>query len=214
MVAAQFSQSQTALQGGDLGWVRANQLDPEVATVVSQMPPGAISNPVHVPGGISIVTLTGKREIGRDESTVLSLRQVFLPFTGQLNPAAPTEQQRKAVDQAAAIAKSAKNCKDMEEANAKVGQVRPSDPGEVRLEGVGSPPLRQLLSSLAPNQASKPIIANEGVAVLMVCSKDVRTSAEPAKQEITQHLLSDRIELVSRQLQRDLRRRAVLDVRN
>ena len=28
VVAAQFSQNQTALQGGELGWVQANQLDP------------------------------------------------------------------------------------------------------------------------------------------------------------------------------------------
>ena len=35
VVAAQFSQSQTALQGGDLGWVRANQLDPE--TILSRV---------------------------------------------------------------------------------------------------------------------------------------------------------------------------------
>ncbi len=31
VVAAQFSQNQTALQGGELGWVQPNQLDPEVA---------------------------------------------------------------------------------------------------------------------------------------------------------------------------------------
>ena len=160
------------------------------------------------------MTLAAKREVGRDESTVLSLRQVFLPFVGQLNPAAPTDQQRKAVEQAAAIAKGVKSCPEMEAANERAGKVRPSDPGEVRLEGVGSPPLRQLLSSLPPNQPSKPIIANEGVAILMVCSRDVRTASEPSKQEISQHLLSDRIELVSRQLQRDLRRRAVLDERN
>src|SRR5439155_21957179 len=67
VVAAQFSQSQTALQGGDLGWVQTNQLDPEVASVVREMPPGAISNPVRVPGGISIVQLSGKRELGRDQ---------------------------------------------------------------------------------------------------------------------------------------------------
>src|SRR5947209_10518156 len=93
VVAAQFSQSQTALQGGDLGWVQPNQLDPEVAQVVEEMPVGAISNPIQVPGGISIVTLRAKREIGRDVATLVSLRQVFLPFTAPLNPAAPTEQQ-------------------------------------------------------------------------------------------------------------------------
>ncbi len=53
LVAAQFSQTQTALEGGELGWVQTNQLDPAVARIVSQMPVGAISNPVRVPGGFS-----------------------------------------------------------------------------------------------------------------------------------------------------------------
>src|SRR6185436_13564776 len=46
VVAAQFSQNQTALTGGELGWVQANQLDPDVARLVNEMPVGAISNPV------------------------------------------------------------------------------------------------------------------------------------------------------------------------
>jgi len=46
VVATQFSQAQSALQGGDLGWVEPARLDPEVAAIITQMPPGAISNPV------------------------------------------------------------------------------------------------------------------------------------------------------------------------
>ena len=213
VVAAQFSQSQTALQGGDLGWVRANQLDPGVAQVVGDMPPGAVSNPVRVPGGISIVSLVGKRVIGQDQSTVLSIRQVFVPFSTPLNPAAPTDQQRKAVEQAAGISRSVKTCSDMEAANEKAGKTRPADPGEVRLEGVASPPLRQLLASLPVGQASKALVATEGVAVIMVCSREAKTQSEPSKQEITNRLLNERIELTARQLQRDLRRRAVMDMR-
>ena len=74
VVAAQFSQSQTALQGGDLGWVGPSSLDPQVAKVLSEMPEGAVSNPIQVPGGIIIVTLKDKREVGRDMATVLVLR--------------------------------------------------------------------------------------------------------------------------------------------
>src|ERR1017187_10071397 len=55
VMAAQFSQNQTALQGGDLGWVQANQVDPEVLRVLQEMPIGAVSNPIRVPGGLSIV---------------------------------------------------------------------------------------------------------------------------------------------------------------
>ena len=213
VAAAQFSQSQTALQGGDLGWVSPSALDPAVTAVVTQMPPGAISNPIRVPGGISIVTLRAKREVGRDKGTIVSLRQAFLPFTSTLNPQAPTEQQRKAVDQAQAIAKSVHSCPEMEAANVKAGNARPSDPGDIRLEGVSSPPLRALLTSSAPNVPSKPVISTDGVAVLMVCSREEKSEQAPSKDEITNRLLGERVELTSRQLQRDLRRRAVLDER-
>jgi peptidyl-prolyl cis-trans isomerase SurA len=213
VVAAQFSQSQTALQGGDLGWVSPQQLDPAVASVIAEMPVGAISNPTRVPGGIDIVTLRAKRDIGRERSTVVHLRQVFLPFQGQLNPQAPTAQQRGAVDQAQLISRSVHSCSDMEEANRKSGATRPADPGEVRLEGVGSPPLRALLASTPIGQATKPIVSSEGVAVLMICSREDKVAAAPSKAETTSRLVEQRAELVSRQLQRDLRRRAVLDER-
>jgi peptidyl-prolyl cis-trans isomerase SurA len=46
-----------------------------------------------------------------------------------------------------------------------------------------------------------------------VCSRETKTDAAPAKQEVSSQLLSERIELSSRQLLRDLRRRAVMDMR-
>ncbi len=213
VVAAQFSQSQTALQGGDLGWISPQQLDPAVAQVVAEMPVGAVSNPTRVPGGIDIVTLRAKRDIGRERSTVVHLRQVFLPFQGQLNPQAPTAQQRAAVEQAQSISKSVHTCDDVDAANRKAGATRPADPGEVRLEGVGSPPLRALLATTPLNQATKPIVSSEGVAVLMICSREEKVAAAPSKAETTARLVDERAELASRQLLRDLRRRAVLDER-
>ncbi len=107
VVAAQFSQSQTALQGGDLGWVDKNQLDPAVLRVVQEMPPSAISNPIRVPGGFSIVTLRAKREIGRDPATMLKVRQVFFPFATKLDPNAPTEQQKKSLAEAKRLSETA-----------------------------------------------------------------------------------------------------------
>ncbi len=70
LIAVQFSQSQSALAGGNLGWVQASQLDPEVLRVVKEMPPGAISNPIKVPGGEVIVTLNATRVIGAPPAQV------------------------------------------------------------------------------------------------------------------------------------------------
>jgi peptidyl-prolyl cis-trans isomerase SurA len=213
VVAAQFSQNQTALQGGELGWVQPNQLDPEVARLASQMPPGAISNPVKVPGGFSIVTLQGKREIGRDVSTAISLRQVILPFTSALNPQAPTEQQRQALEKARGISTSVHSCEQMEQAAKANNSPRPPDPGEVRLESVNPPAFRQVLASLPLDRASQPLVANDGITVLIVCSREQKNMAQASKQEVQAQLLNERVELLSRQLLANLRRHATIDRR-
>ena len=213
VVAAQFSQSQTALQGGDLGWVGPSQLDPQVAKVLSEMPEGAVSNPIPVPGGIIIVTLKDKREVGRDMATVLSLRQVFLPFSTPLNPQDPTDQQKKQLLAAENIAKTAHSCDAIEAANKAANSPRPADPGEVRLEGL-SGPMRALLTPMQPNQASRPLISTDGIGVVMICSREQKNMADASKEEISNQLLNQRVELVSRQLVRDLRRRAYIDERS
>ena len=213
VVAAQFSQSQTALQGGDQGWVQPNQVDPAVLRVLQEMPPGAISNPIPVPGGLSIVTLRGKREIGHDPATMARVRQVFLPFTARLDPAAPTAQQQQVLEQARRISATANSCDEIEAANKAAGSNRPADPGELRVEGVSVPALRQLLATLPVGKASQPLIADDGVAVVMVCSREERNLGVPSKAELSERILGERVELASRQLMRDLQRRAVIDQR-
>ena len=46
-VAQQFSQSATAAVGGDIGWVRPEQLSPEIGKAVAQMRPGELSAPIR-----------------------------------------------------------------------------------------------------------------------------------------------------------------------
>src|ERR1700722_13199927 len=213
VVAAQFSQNQTALQGGELGWVQPNQLDPEVVRLVSQMPIGAISNPVKVPGGFSIVTLQAKREIGNEVGTVVSLRQIFLPFATTLNPQAPTEQQKQALDKARGISASVHSCEQMEQVAKANNQTRPVDPGEVRLETVSPPAFRQVLATLPVDRASQPLVANDGIAVLIVCSREEKNLAQATNQDVRAQLLNERVELLSRQLLANLRRHASIELR-
>jgi peptidyl-prolyl cis-trans isomerase SurA len=213
VVAAQFSQSQTALQGGDSGWVQPNQLDPAVARIAQDMPVGAVSNPIPVPGGISIITMRAKREIGRDVATMVSIRQLFLPFASPLNPNAPTEQQRQLLEKAKGLSASIHSCDAMEAANRAANSPRPANPGDIRLENVNPPQVRQLLASLPLDRASQPLVAPDGIAVLIVCSREQKNLAQLTPDEIRARILSERVELASRQLQRDLRRKANIDLR-
>jgi len=215
VAAAQFSQSQTALQGGELGWLPLNQMDPEIAKIVPDMPPGAISNPIKVAGGFSIIQMRGKREVGRDQSLALTIRQVFLPFpTPYTSGSPPTPAQTAVVDRAKQIAATARSCAQMEEAAKVNNSPRPADPGgEVNLANVNPPAFRQILAGMPLERASQPLIAGDGVSVVMVCTREQKVMANVSKEEIQGRLLSERIELASRQLQQDLRRRATIDAR-
>jgi peptidyl-prolyl cis-trans isomerase SurA len=213
VAATQFSQSQTALAGGDLGWVGQAELDPAVTEIVTRMPPGAISNPIRVPGGFQIVALRQRREVGRDIATVLNMRQAFFPFSQPLDPNNPTPQQVQTLERARSVAEGARSCQAIEAAARSSGSSREVDPGPVRLEGVNPPQLRSLLASLAPGRASQPIVAPDGIMVLMVCSREQRNQAEITPEQARGQLIRDRAELLSRQLQRDLRRRAQIEMR-
>jgi peptidyl-prolyl cis-trans isomerase SurA len=55
------SNSQTALDGGQLGWRKGNQLPQFILDLVASMKPGAVSAPVRTPSGFHIVKLNERR---------------------------------------------------------------------------------------------------------------------------------------------------------
>jgi peptidyl-prolyl cis-trans isomerase SurA len=215
LVAAQFSQTQTALEGGELGWEQTNQLDPAVARIVSEMPVGAISNPVRVPGGMSIVTLQAKRQIGNEMATIVTLRQAFFPFSTPLTDAQnPTDQQRQALTKARSLPGSIKGCEQMEAyAKANNPANHPIDPGDVRVEGVNPPVFRQLLETIAIGKPTEPLIARDGIAVITVCTREQKNIGEITPTQIRSRLINERVEMMSRQAMRDLHRKASIDIR-
>jgi len=55
------SNSQTALDGGQLGWRKGSQLPQFILDLVTKMKPGDVSDPVRTPSGFHIVKLTERR---------------------------------------------------------------------------------------------------------------------------------------------------------
>ncbi|RVT97707.1 rotamase [Rhodovarius crocodyli] len=213
VAATQFSQSSTAVQGGDMGWQGLDRLDPAVAAIVPRMPPGAITNPIRVPGGFQIIAMRQRREGGPNGGvTQLTLRQANFPFPGRLDPQNPTEAQRGVVERAMRISQSVRGCEAFEQ-QGRAGSDRPADPGPVVLEAVNPPQLRSLLAGLTPGRSSQPLISPEGVTLIMVCSRERQAPQGMSADAAREQLRRDRIETLSRQLQRELRRRAVIDNR-
>jgi peptidyl-prolyl cis-trans isomerase SurA len=210
ILAAQFSQAQTALQGGDLGYVPLDRLDPAVAAIVQQMPVGAISNPVRVPGGYDIVQLQGVHQIGTEMQTTMTLRQAFASYpqpitNGQVGPA-----QVGVIEKLVAAGKGAHSCSDMEAINAAFGNVRPADPGPVNLATVSPPQFQAILAGLSVGQVTQPLIAQDGVSIIMLCNKTVAAASLPSDDDIRQVIVQQRVQLESQQLQDDLRHRSII----
>ncbi|MEO1135171.1 MAG: peptidylprolyl isomerase, partial [Pseudomonadota bacterium] len=62
VVAQQFSACTTAAVGGDLGWVRAGELAPELDSALRNLPPGSVTNPIPSDGAFMIMAVRDKRE--------------------------------------------------------------------------------------------------------------------------------------------------------
>jgi peptidyl-prolyl cis-trans isomerase SurA len=60
-LAAAYSDAGTALDGGSLGWRRANQLPSFASDVIVGMQPGEVSEPIRTPSGLHIFMLRDRR---------------------------------------------------------------------------------------------------------------------------------------------------------
>jgi peptidyl-prolyl cis-trans isomerase SurA len=167
---------------------------------------------VHIAGGFDVVALEDKRITGNDMATIVDARQAFYPFTSALDPAAPTEQQRQALASAQGLSKSATSCDAVEAANKAEGGKRPSNPGELRVDHL-NPQMQSLINGLEPGHPSKALVTPDGVLVIMVCKKSQRNMAAMTREDIADQMIEQRVELASRQLLQDLKRRALIDQR-
>jgi peptidyl-prolyl cis-trans isomerase SurA len=210
IIAAQFSQSPTALQGGDLGALHLNQLDRPVADTVAQMPVGAISNAIRVPGGYEIVQLIAKQQVNAGPQTVLSIRQAFAPYATPVTGGALSPDQIATVNALVTKARAAKSCADLAAVNDSYGDVRPSDPGPVNLATVTPPAFQAILASLQVGQISRPLVAPDGVSVVMLCGTSQQAVTLPADNDIADIIINQRVEMESQELLDQLRNRALI----
>jgi peptidyl-prolyl cis-trans isomerase SurA len=109
------------------------------------------------------------------------------------------------------VSETARSCEALEAAAR--GGPRPADPGQVRLDVINPPELRDLLGSLPLGRPSQPIISPDGVLIIAVCARETRNLAELTPEQARDRLLRERVELISRQVLRDLQRRAQIDIR-
>ena len=208
--ARQFSEASTAALGGDLGWVRAEQLPAELAGLVSQMPVGAISDAIEVPGGYSIVLLVDKRQIlvADPRDALLSLMQLSIDLPANM-PSAQIQSRAQALASATQAMGGCGRARDV--ATAQGAELITNDQIAVR----DLPPaLQQMLLNLNVGQVTPPFGTAERVSVLVLCGRDdPEPAGVPNAQQIEERLREERVNRRAQRYLRDLRRDAVIEYR-
>jgi peptidyl-prolyl cis-trans isomerase SurA len=209
-VARQFSQAASAAVGGDIGYMRPDQLPPELGKVAPQLKIGELSQPIRSGGGFYLLVVLDRRTgmTGSDQGPVYDLVQVVFPLPAQTSETT----RRLAVNELQSIRNAAKDCPSL----LKIGKEKaPQLSSEGRLTAAEmTPEMRGLVNRLPIGQVSPTIVQKNGVGVVMICSKtDAKAGKGPSREEISEAILRQRLDNVARRYLRDLRRNAYVDVR-
>jgi peptidyl-prolyl cis-trans isomerase SurA len=209
--ARQYSEASTAAVGGDLGWVRAEQLPDALAQILPTMPTGTLAGPIPVGGGFSILVLIDKRNVLTTDprDTVLVLKQVAIRFPPGTAAAAAQPRVREFGEALQAL----KGCGDVaamaQRLNAEV-----VDSDGIRIRDL-PPQLQTVMTDLQVGQATPPFGgSDDGVRALVVCGRDAPLDAAlPSFEEIQSQMSDERVNLRARRYLRDLRRDAIIEYR-
>jgi peptidyl-prolyl cis-trans isomerase SurA len=209
--ARQYSEASTAAVGGDLGWVRAEQLPDALAQVLPEMQPGTVSPPIAVPGGYSIIALQDQRQVltADPRDAVLSLKQITITF-----PKGTT--QATASPQVSAFAEATQKmggCGGTKDVAAKFGADEVEN-DNIKIRDL-PPVLQNQMTTMSIGQATTPFgSVEEGVRVLVLCGRDdPEQSNAPSFDAIYNQMEQERVDLRARRYLRDLRRDAIIEYR-
>lgn len=210
LLARQFSQSESAQRGGNIGWVQPGQLAPEVEAVLSKMPPGTISKPIRAADGYHIIYLRKRQSakgMASEDATVL-LRQIILPVAANASPA-DWETQRHL---AKTIKDTASGCADFGSISRELGSQMSGNLGRVKVKELPAQ-IRQLVTTIPIGVASDPERVSQGLRVIMVCDRTAKESKLPSRDRIRRILQVRHLEARARRYLRDLRQTAFIDIR-
>jgi peptidyl-prolyl cis-trans isomerase SurA len=209
--ARQFSEASTAAVGGDLGWVRAEQLPEPLSEAARVLRVGQISDPIPVQGGFSVIAVQDTRQVltADPRDATLSLKQMSISF-----PQGSTrEQVEPKLLELARTAQTMGGCGRAEEAGARIGaEVVSND--QIRVRDL-PPAVQEMLLKLDIGQSTSPFgSVQEGVRVLVLCGRDDPEATNgPSFDQVYAQLEEERVNRRARRYLRDLRRDAVVDYR-
>jgi peptidyl-prolyl cis-trans isomerase SurA len=213
-LALAYSQSQSALERGKLGWKRLNQLPQFIADLVAGMKPGEVANPVRTPTGFHIVRLDDTRGASTGPMLVeqIHARHILLR-PNEVQDDATTRQRLTALRDRILAG----------EDFGALASVTSEDPGSASRggdlgwssPGTFDPEFETVLATLEPDQISEPFHTKFGWHIIQLLGK--RTfdqSEEVRRQRVLTALRESKVDEETELWLRRLRDEAYVEIRN
>jgi peptidyl-prolyl cis-trans isomerase SurA len=209
-LASSFSQSASAANGGSLGWLRIDQIDPDLAEVLQQMKRGDLSRPVRGTDGYYILFLRNKRVAkGLEQSEAsIDLLQLFL----RVNAGDPEETEQARQANLTYLKENAKDCAALSQLAGKLKSSKIGTVEDIKLGDIAAN-IREKIANLPENQLSETLRTSAGMLVVMVCKRHTEKTQTAIRNRIAENLARERADLLSRRMLRDLKRVAVVEIR-
>ena len=209
--AIRYSDAPDALDGGDLGWRRLDEIPPAFADTLAAMKPGDVSAALRGPTGFHILKLVDQRQSSRKMVTELHARQILIKPSELLTPAQAEQKAQdlyhRIVDKHEDFAKLAKeNSKDDTTAN--IG----GDMGWFPPQAWGQAIAAQL-AQLKDNEVSQPFQSAAGWHIVQrLGERQSDQTVQIERDQARQAIGTRKSEQVYDDYLRDLRSNAYVDI--
>jgi len=205
-IARQFSQGTGAATGGDIGWIQMGQLPPELDRILQNVQAGEVAGPIRTSSGFHILGVRDKRTIalGDVKGMTVDLQQAFKAFTKETD-------KESLLREADKLRQSIAECDGLpSRLTREYPGWRWQDLGAVKL-GEAPKWLADKVRDITVGHASEAMATDKGALILFVCGRRMQENIN--REEIMNVIGTEKMELLSRRLLRDLRRNAYLDIR-
>jgi peptidyl-prolyl cis-trans isomerase SurA len=169
-LALSNSDGQQALEGGDLGWRRANQLPSVFSGIIPRMERGDITDPIRTSSGYHIIKLADYKGSGKVRNLVeqTKARHILIrtsEITSDDDARIRLEQLKQRLDGGEDFAALARSHSDDQASSIKGGELGWVNPGDV------VPDFEQEMKLLDLNQISKPFRTQYGWHIIQVMER-------------------------------------------
>lgn len=178
--AVAVSDGQRALEGGDLGWVRAAALPPSFARELHHMHPGELSGILRTPGGFHVIKLLGVRGVVPAEVDQVRLREILI----RTGPMMSNEQARERLEQLRSRIANGASFAELARANSadRESAIHGGDLGWQTLSEL-PPVFQQEIRGLARGQVSQPFQTPSGWLIVQVEARRKFADAKAAARQ-------------------------------